>query len=371
MNEVPHISVILPVYNAEKTLSKCIESILNQEFIDFELVIVNDGSNDSSLSICENYAVQDNRIKIINKQNNGVSSARNIALDNVRGKYICFMDADDWVEKEYLSAFFRTNKNPDKEIVIQGCFEDTETQSAIKCLLPDKRYDQENFTRVFLQLRILSYGYPFAKLYQTDIINEYNLRFDVNIHFIEDLLFFLNYLQYTESLRSVSEVNYHYISHSSNQSLSYSHNPYESEIKAYYSEKKILEILTIKFDLKNVAVHYWKTNNGFIFYRAIRTIYRPQWKKSFSERISILKEQWNTENIYCLKAYSKQSLNERLNKIAVLLYVKKWLYLYDIYMSFFVFIRYNISFIWKLFRKIVKPKKHETGLSEGASYTSD
>lgn len=358
MDNLPHISVILPVYNAEKTLSKCIESILNQEFLDFELIIINDGSNDFSLSICENYAAQDSRIKIINKQNNGVSSARNLGLENVRGKYICFVDADDWVEKEYLSAFFRTNKNPDKEIVIQSCFEDTQTESAIKCLLPDKQYNREKFARAFLQLRILGYGYPFAKLYQTDVINEHNLRFDTHIHFIEDLLFFLNYMQYMQSLRTVSEARYHYTIHSSDVSLSYSHNPYESEIKAYYAEKEILETLTEKFNFSILSLYYWKANNGFLFYRAIRTIYRPQWKKLFSERISILKEQWNRENIYCLKAYSRQSLNEQLNKIAVMLYAKKHIYLYDMYMNFFVFIRYNLPFVWKLFRKSIKAKKH-------------
>lgn len=362
MNKVPHISVIMPVYNAEKTLSKCIESILNQKFTDFELIIINDGSNDKSQSVCEKYAAQDSRIKLLVQQNKGVSAARNNGLDNVRGKYICFVDADDWVEDEYLSAFFRANRNPDKEIVIQSCFEDRETESTIKCLLPDEVYDEASFSPVFTQLRILGYGYPFAKLYQTDIIEEYNLRFDVNIHFIEDLLFFLNYLQYMQSLRSVSEANYHYISHSTKISLSYSHNRYESEIRAYYSEKKIVETLSIKLNFNDLAVHYVKANNGFIFYRAIRTIYRPQWKKPFSERISILKEQWNKENIYCLQAYSKQSLNERLNKIAVFLYIKKWIYLYDMYMSFFIFIRYNVSFTWKIFRKIVKPTKHESGL---------
>lgn len=358
MENHPHISVILPVYNAEKTLSRCIESILNQEFTDFELIIINDGSNDFSLSICENYAAQDSRIKIISKQNYGVSSARNLGLENVRGKYICFVDADDWVEKEYLSAFFRTNKNPDKEIVIQSFFEDTQTESTIKYILPDKKYNQENFARVFLQLHILSYGYPFAKLYQTDIINEHNLRFDTHIHFIEDLLFFLNYMQFVHSLRTVSETHYHYTVHQSDVSLSYSHNPYESEIKAYYAEKEILEILTRKFNFNTLTIRYWKANNGFLFYRAIRTIYRPQWKKPFSERISILKKQWNRENIYCLKAYSRQSLNEQLNKIAVVLYAKKHIYLYDMYMNFFVFVRYNLPFVWKLFRKSVKAKKH-------------
>lgn len=362
MNKIPHISVILPVYNAEQTLVKCIKSILNQDFSDFELIIINDGSNDNSLSICENYTTKDNRIKLLNQANLGVSTARNHGLDNATGKYICFIDADDWVEEGYLSAFFKENQNPDKEIVIQSCFEDTQTQFTIKCILPGEVYSSVSFSSIFTQLHILGYGYPFAKLYQTNIIKEYNLQFDPNIHFIEDLLFFLNYLQYTQSLRSVSEAQYHYTIHSLSTSLSYSHNPYESEIKAYYSEKKILDTLTFKFNLNNLAVDYWKANNGFIFYRAIRTIYRPQWKKSFSERISILKEQWNKENAYCLKAYSNQSLNEPLNKISTFLYSKKWTYMYDIYMNFFFFLRYNVSFIWKIFKKMIKPTKHKSGL---------
>lgn len=363
MNKTPHISVILPVFNAEKTLSKCIESILNQYLTDFELIIINDGSNDNSLSICENYAAKDNRIILINQPNKGVSAARNSGLDSVKGKYICFIDADDWVEEKYLSAFFEENKNPDKEIVIQSCFEDTKILSRIKCTLPNKLYDNTSFSSIFTQLHILGYGYPFAKLYQTNIIEEYRLRFDTEINFIEDLLFFLNYLQYIQSMRSISKAYYHYISHPTNVSLSYSHNSYNSEIKAYYSEKKILDILTLKLNLNNLAVRYWKANNGFIFYRAIRTIYRPQWRKTFSERISILKEQWNKENICCLKAYSNQSLNEPLNKISTFLYSKKRIYMYDIYMNFFFFLRYNVSFIWKIFRKIVKPRKHKSGLS--------
>lgn len=362
MNKVPHISIILPVYNAEKTLQKCIKSILKQDFIDFELIIINDGSDDDTLFICKNYAEKDNRIELISQSNKGVSSARNIGLDKAKGKYICFVDADDWAEQGYLSAFFRYNIIPNKEIVIQSCYESSDKETSIKCILPDKLYNQTDFTSIFTELHILGYGYPFAKLYQTDIIKKYNLRFDTNIHFIEDLLFFLNYFQHMESVRTVSEAHYYYTVHTSEISLSYSHNQYDSEIKAYYSEKKILETLTTKFNLSNSAIEYWKTNNGFLFYRAIRTIYRPQWKEIFSERIKILKEQWNKENIYCLKAYSKQFLNEKLNRIAIMLYANKHIYIYDLYMNFFIFLRYRIPFLWKVFRKLVRPKKHNTGI---------
>lgn len=362
MNKSPHISIILPVYSAEKTLQKCIESILSQEFTDFELIIINDGSKDNSFAICDNYSLIDKRIILINQTKKGVSDARNKGLDYVRGKYICFVDADDWVEKEYLSTFFREDHNPNKEMVIQSCFEDSEKKSTIKTILPDKLYDQSSFSLLFTELHILGYGYPFAKLYKTTIIKENNLYFDTEIHFIEDLLFFLNYLQYINTLQTVSQANYHYKTNESKATLSYSHNSYESEIKAYYSEKKILETLTSKFNLSESAIDYWKANNGFIFYRAIRTFYRPEWKKNYKERISILEKQWNNDNIYCLNAYKKQSTNDLPNKISILLYSKKWIYVYDIYMNIFVSIRYNLSFVWKLFRKFVKPRKHQSGL---------
>lgn len=98
----PRISVIVPVYNTEKYLRKCVDSILAQTFSDFELLLVNDGSTDRSGDICEDYAATDQRVRVIHKTNGGVSYARNIGLDCAHGEWICYIDADDWIKQDYL-----------------------------------------------------------------------------------------------------------------------------------------------------------------------------------------------------------------------------------------------------------------------------
>ena len=100
----PQISIIVPVYNSEKYLGACIDSILSQSFRDIELILVDDGSRDSSPRICDDYAQKDGRVKVIHKANGGVSAARNDGLDIAKGEYVTFIDSDDWVEREFLST---------------------------------------------------------------------------------------------------------------------------------------------------------------------------------------------------------------------------------------------------------------------------
>ena len=93
----PTVSIIVPVYNAEGTLTRCIDSILNQEYNDFELLLIDDGSQDSSGAICDSYASADSRVRVVHKANSGVSDSRNLALDMARGTYLQFLDSDDWI----------------------------------------------------------------------------------------------------------------------------------------------------------------------------------------------------------------------------------------------------------------------------------
>ena len=106
------ISIIVPVYNVEKYLNNCIDSILSQTYTDFELILVNDGSNDNSGEICDFYKKLDSRIKVFHKENGGVSSARNVGISNTNGNYICFIDSDDCVNELYLHNLY------DKEVDI-------------------------------------------------------------------------------------------------------------------------------------------------------------------------------------------------------------------------------------------------------------
>ena len=101
----PKISVIIPVYNAESTLRRCVDSVLAQTFTDFECLLINDGSKDKSGEICDEYAIRDSRVRVFHKENGGVSSARNVGLDNATGEWIAFVDSDDWVGRNIWSRF--------------------------------------------------------------------------------------------------------------------------------------------------------------------------------------------------------------------------------------------------------------------------
>lgn len=118
----PSVSIIVPVYNARKTIARCIESIINQEFQDFELLLVNDGSKDDSGQICDSYAAQDKRIRVIHKDNSGVSDSRNIALDLAKGKYIQFLDSDDWITTDATNLFFRAAEDHHCDMVISDFY---------------------------------------------------------------------------------------------------------------------------------------------------------------------------------------------------------------------------------------------------------
>ena len=113
----PKISVIVPVYNVEQFLPRCINSILAQTFTDFEVLLINDGSADNSGRICDEYAKKDNRIRLFHKGNGGVSSARNIGLKNVKGELICFIDSDDYLDKKFLQRMVKAMEENDVDLV--------------------------------------------------------------------------------------------------------------------------------------------------------------------------------------------------------------------------------------------------------------
>ena len=114
------ISVIVPIYNVEKYLNKCIDSIINQKYKNLEIILVDDGSPDNSGKICDEYSKKDNRIKVIHKENGGVSSARNVGINNATGNWISFIDSDDWIEEDYINNLLSNAKKNNAEISMCG-----------------------------------------------------------------------------------------------------------------------------------------------------------------------------------------------------------------------------------------------------------
>ena len=208
----PLISIIVPVYNAERYVSKCIDSIIAQTYTDWELILVDDGSTDSSGKICDEYKQLDSRINVIYKQNGGASSARNKGLDNAQGEFVAFIDSDDYVEADYLSSFYDNRYKAD---LIQGGLLEV-GQYDNDCTIKEYRhYTFDNTDDAKEILDIESKGrvricYVHVKLFRNDIIQKYNIRFDTGMKLSEDFCFVLDYMSHANSIAEVVNNGYRY-----------------------------------------------------------------------------------------------------------------------------------------------------------------
>lgn len=188
------ISIITPVYNAEKTLERCIGSILKQSYADWELLLVNDGSTDDSTELCRQYAQADSRIRVFEKENGGASSARNMGLDNARGEWIAFCDADDWVDENWLELFV-AHLRDEVQMVVQG-FNDVGGNWHGADTGVNFCGSVQNVILDLARTRVL--GYLWTKIIRSDIVETYGLRFDPRLVFREDEDFLLRYMQHMD-----------------------------------------------------------------------------------------------------------------------------------------------------------------------------
>ena len=201
------LSIIVPVYNAKKYLETCVQSILGQNIIDIEIILVDDGSNDGSGIICDTFSECDKRVKTIHKANGGVSSARNIGLDIASGEYIMFIDSDDWIEKDLCEKLLLYIENVD--FVIGGYTVVNKTGKE-KCI-PDKEILEfpKQFELKFDELYKKNFiNAPFSKIYKKNIID--TLRFDMSIALGEDFIFNLKYLSKCRKIGMVDTEGYIY-----------------------------------------------------------------------------------------------------------------------------------------------------------------
>lgn len=197
------VSIIVPIYNCEKYLSKCINSLLKQTYENLEIILVDDGSTDNSLKICKEYA-KNPKIKLIHQENMGVSVARNVGLKNSMGEYVAFVDADDYVNNNYIeNAVSVLDSNTD--FVLLNMFVE-KSNKILRKYYKIKKYD--NLIEAMLCLNIPS-G-PGAKLYSKKIINKYNLEFDKNIKVGEDLDFNCRYFKYVNNYKLSLDSIYYY-----------------------------------------------------------------------------------------------------------------------------------------------------------------
>lgn len=206
----PTISIIIPVFNTENFLNDCIDSVLNQSFTDFEIILINDGSQDRSKEILNEYLKGDSRIRVYHNKNEGVSSARNFGIEKSKGDWICFVDSDDYILKNYLSDLFNSAIG-EIDLVIQG-FKRKENGKEICFDLGtfELEGDKIDYQELFEKIKIFDFGFSCSKLYRKEIIVKNKISFPLETSHGEDLVFLLRYLPFARKIKFVPIHNYVY-----------------------------------------------------------------------------------------------------------------------------------------------------------------
>lgn len=209
----PMVSIIVPIYNAEKTIARCVESILNQEYTDFELLLIDDGSKDASPQICDEYAAKDARVHVVHKENSGVSDARNLALDMATGKYLQFLDSDDWITPNATRLFMEAAEQYGCDMVIADFYRVVGERVSHKGTIKDEGVlNREAFAEQMMENPAdFYYGVLWNKLYRRDIVEAHKLRMDSNVSWCEDFLFNLEYIRYCDVFFALQVPIYYYV----------------------------------------------------------------------------------------------------------------------------------------------------------------
>lgn len=208
----PLVSLIIPVYNLADYLPHCLDSVREQTYQNLEVLLVDDGSTDRSLAICQEYARQDSRFKVISKANSGVSDSRNRALDQAVGKYIQFLDGDDWLAPSATETFVHAAESTGADLVISHFYRVADEHVAPRGHIKARRLlTRQEFAEEMMKAPAnYYYGVLWNKLYRRSIIEAHYLRFDSQVNWGEDFLFNLEYIEYVRLVSAVPEPIYFY-----------------------------------------------------------------------------------------------------------------------------------------------------------------
>lgn len=208
----PLVSIIIPVYNTSKYLLVCLESIIEQNYTNTEIIIINDGSTDNSDDICQEfYRKYENRIQYITQPNKGVAHSRNIGIMKAKGKYCCFIDSDDYIETNYISTMVQYAERSNADLVCCGCFREIQPSQYewIRSTEKSKLLTQKEALIELFSPNSFG-GWPWNKLFKTSIINDHKILFPSDICYCEDEVFVLEYILNSQNILYIEEVLYHY-----------------------------------------------------------------------------------------------------------------------------------------------------------------
>lgn len=232
----PLVSIIVPVYNVQNSVARCLESICAQTWKNIEIILVNDGSRDESFSVCEQFREKDPRIVLVDKSNSGVSDTRNCGMTLASGKYVQFVDSDDYIEPDFTERLVTAAETNNADLVIapywmvipaNSCKAGQALESLQENLgieekrpddvreygfLPEGIYDRDTFAlRLMEKPASFFYSVLWNKLYRRDILVDNHLQFTSEVRWAEDLVFNLEYILYANVFVSIPKAGYHYV----------------------------------------------------------------------------------------------------------------------------------------------------------------
>lgn len=291
MESFPKISVIVPVYNVEKCLRKCLDSILANTFNDFELLLIDDGSQDTSGVICDEYSACDSRVHVIHQDNAGPSAARNRGLDNAHGDWITFVDSDDWIEPNYLQSFVDNQKQYNADIVVVGYYdvsliEKYNLARVKKNILPDRTYRCKDIYKFHISLGCnIAFSVLWNKMFSSVIIKKYHLSFDETLPRSEDWIFVVSFLRYANLLVTSSAMTYYYIRRDTKgQSLA------QIPLPIVYRISENIYEMGLELSHERDYVQHLKNEYAWQLFTVVIVMYNKHCNLTICERINILKK---------------------------------------------------------------------------------
>lgn len=209
----PAVTIIVPVYNAEATLRRCVESVLNQEFADFELLLADDGSRDGSGVLCDAFAAQDRRVRVFHKENSGVSETRNFCLSRAQGRYLQFLDADDWITPDATKLLVRAMEDHACDLVISDFYRVVGERVSHKGDIDEAQVlSREEYAAHMMENPAdFYYGVLWNKLYRRELVERHHLRMDPAVSWCEDFMFNLEYIRQAETFFALQVPVYYYV----------------------------------------------------------------------------------------------------------------------------------------------------------------
>lgn len=278
----PFISVIIPVYNGASVVQECLNSILKQDFKDFELLIIDDGSTDDTFKICTRISSNDTRIKVFHKKNGGVSSARNFGLRKALGDWIAFIDADDYVFPAYLSDLVE-KIHADNSLIISN-YGSKNHSDLIK---EDLDLSQGDMVEYLFSHHVFNLSAPYGKLYNRRTIVSNKIYFPEGIHMGEDLLFMLDYINSVDSISTSSKALYRV--NNTEGSLSKGYYSFESELKAFTKLRESIGKIATKYNLYDDPIKLiWESRCSDTFRRVMRCQFYNGTKASIIQQSLLL-----------------------------------------------------------------------------------